>query len=445
MAKLNVLFIIIFLAVLSLLAFFNKDSVNITVWKGVTFEEVPVIALIFISSVTGVLSMFIIATFRDARRFLGSWQIQRQLKKESKVQESYLKGVDAFFASRYEEAKELFVRIIENDNTHLNSLLRLGDIAFIEGDYAKAKEYYLMSKEVRPKNIEALLALEKVFESQKKWPDAIKYLDDILEIDDGNIKVLNMKRDIYEKNRKWEEIIDVQQKILKCKLSPEDDAKENEKLIGYKYELGRFYLETGAVDKAIKLLKGIVKSEKSFAAAYFALADAYARDGNSEATQDILMKGYEATSSMVFLARLEEHFIAKGEPGNIIDLYQKAIQADQKDTKLKFFLAKLYFRLEMIDHAQETIDSIDTTSFDFPELHTLFGSIYERRLEYEKAVKEFKQALRTDDPVVVPFCCSSCSYIAKEWSDRCPECREWNTFILDINEFCKIQKRQSSS
>ncbi len=445
MAKLNILFVIIFLAVLSLLAFFNKDSVNITIWKGITFEEVPVIALIFISSVTGVLSMFIIAAFRDARRFLGSWQIQRQFKKEAKIQETYLKGLDAFFASRYQEARELFTRVIDYDNAHINSLLRLGDISFIENDYAKAKEFYLMCKEIRPKNIEALLSIEKVFESQEKWSDAIKYLDDILEIDDGNLKALNMKRDIYEKNRKWEEIIDVQQKVLKCKLSPEDEAKETRNLLSYKYELGRFYLETGSVEKAIKLLKSIIKSEKSFAAAYIALAGAYARDGNGEDAQDILVKGYEATSSLVFLGRLEEHFIKKGEPGNIIDLYQKAIQVDQKDLKLRFFLAKLYFRLEMIDHAQETIDSIDTTSFDFPELHTLIGCIYERRSEFEKAVKEFKQALRTDEPVVVPFCCSSCGYIAKEWSDRCPECREWNTFILDINEVCKIQKRQSSS
>ena len=99
----------------------------------------------------------------------------------------------------------------------------------------------------------------------------------------------------------------------------------------------------------------------------------------------------------------------------------------------------------MIDHALDTINAMDTTSFDSPDLHTLLGSIYERRSEHEKAIAEFKKALRTDKPIVVPFCCSGCSYMSKELSDRCPDCREWNTFILYINEVCKIQKRQSSS
>jgi len=261
MAKLNIFFIVLFLTALSLLAFFNKDSVSVTVWKGVTFEDVPVIALIFVSTTIGLLSMFIISSIRDARRYVGTWQVQRQEKKEAKIQESYSKGLDAFFATRYEEAAELFKRIVENEPSHLNALLRLGDISFIKSDFARARELYMAAREVSPRNIEVLRSLEKVFEAKGKWQDAIKYLDDILEIDSENIKVLKNKRDIYERTRKWEEIVDVQQKILKCKLPQEEEQEENRRLLGYKYELGRFYLETGSTDKAVKSLKNIIKTE----------------------------------------------------------------------------------------------------------------------------------------------------------------------------------------
>ena len=57
MAKLTFFFLIVFLAVLSLLAFFNKESVSLTVWKGVTYHDVPVIALIFISTAVGIVSI----------------------------------------------------------------------------------------------------------------------------------------------------------------------------------------------------------------------------------------------------------------------------------------------------------------------------------------------------------------------------------------------------
>ena len=138
---------------------------------------------------------------------------------------------------------------------------------------------------------------------------------------------------------------------------------------------------------------------------------------------------------------MEDFFIKQGEPGSIIDIYQKAIQKDRNDIRLQFFLAKLYFRLEMIDYAFDTINAMDTTSFDHPGLHILLGNIHERRSQFEEAKDEFKKALRAGKPLVVPFCCSHCSFSTRDWTGRCPECRSWNTFILDINEVCKIQKR----
>ncbi|MEW6602246.1 MAG: tetratricopeptide repeat protein, partial [Nitrospirota bacterium] len=234
-------------------------------------------------------------------------------------------------------------------------------------------------------------------------------------------------------------------KILKCKMSAENEKKENRNLLGYKYELGRYYIESGSADKAVKVLKSVIKADPNFIAAYIALADAYLKDGESKEAQDVLMEGFEETASMVLLVRLEDHFIDEGEPGTIIDIYQKAIQKDRRDQRLQFFLAKLYYRLEMIDYAMDTIDAMDVTAFDYPDLHRLLGNIYERRSEYGKASHEYKKALSVEKPLLIPYCCSECNYVSSDWSGRCPECRNWNTFILDVNEICKIRKRQSST
>ncbi len=444
MAKLTVFFLIIFLAVLSLLAIFNKESVNLTVWQGVTYKDIPVIAVIFMSAAIGIVSMFLLTALRDARRRIEHWQIHFKQKKESKILDSYSKGLEAFFASRYKEAADLFTGVLEHDPAHLNSLLRLGDISYKEKDFRKAEEYYLKAWEIKPKSIEVLLSLAGIAEARENWSEAIKYMDNIIDIDSENVKFLKRKRDIYEKNNKWEELMDVQTKILKCKLSPEDEKEENDNLLGYRYELGRYYHEAGPADKAVKMLKSVIKSDKSFAAAYLALADSYVKEGNRKEAQATLMKGYEETSLIVFLIRLEEYFINEGEPGTIIDIYQKAVQNDQKNAKLQFFLAKLYYRLEMIDYALDTINAIDPAAFDCPDFHALIGSVYERRSEYEKASEEFKKALNIDTPLLVPYCCTNCGYISEEWAGRCPECKRWNTFVLDINETCKIQKRHSS-
>lgn len=429
MAKLTVFLVIVFLIVLSLLAFFNKHSVDITVWQGVTYE-LPVVALILISAAVGTFSVFITVAIRDARRYLDHWKEQRQQRKALRIQNLYSKGMDAFFASRYDDAKEFFMRIIEEEPAHINAFLRLGDIFFNKGNFVKAREFYGKASEIRPRNIEVLFSLERLFETQEKWQEALRYLDNILEIDDKNPKAFYRKRDIFEKNGRWEELLDVQNKIIKSDIPAEEKEKEERRLNGYKYELGLYYLGQGDIDKAIRTLKSVVKTDKDFIAAYLALSDAYLKDGNSDEAEEILRRGFAETSSLVILVRLEDHLMAMGEPDRAIDIYQKAIRQKPQDVGLHFFLAKLYYRLEMVDYAFETATSIDTATFDSPDLHILLGSIYERRMQYEKATEEFKKALRVDRTLMMLFHCSHCGYTSQEWVGRCPDCKMWNTITL---------------
>ncbi len=436
--------VILFLVLLSLLAFFNKGMVDVTVWQDITYT-IPVIALIIVSAFMGILTTGIISFIRGTKRYVESWQVERQHRTEAKLQETYAKGLDAFYASRSGEASELFDRVLESDPRQVSALLRQGDIAVQNRDYLKAKNFYYRAKDVKPRGIEVLLSIAGLYEIQEKWQDALKALDDILEIDSDNIKVLHKKRSIYESTRHLEEAIDVQNKIVKGKLTPEEGKEENTILNGYKYEHGKEQIETDAPEKGIKALKTLIKHDKNFIAAYIALAEGYLKEGKNKDAESILKKGFEETSAMVFLVKMEDYFINKGEPGTIIDFYQKAIQKDAKDIRLQFFLAKLYYRLEMIDYASDTINAMDTTSFDHPGLHILLGNIHERRSQFEEAKDEFKKALRAGSPLVVPFCCSHCSFSTKDWAGRCPECGSWNTFILNIHDVCKIEKRQSST
>jgi lipopolysaccharide biosynthesis regulator YciM len=437
MGKLIVLFILIILSALGVLAYFNQGMVSLTVWQDITFEDIPIIALILISTAVGFFSMFVVTVIRDTKRYIDNWHQQRRQKKEHKIEDNYSRGLNAFYAARYDESIELFTRVITEEPKHANAYLRLGDIAFEKGDLISAKDHYSKAEAVRPRDIEVLLSLEKVFERDRKWQDALKYLNRVLEIDDGNMMVLRKKRDIFEKNKRWEDLIEVQGRILKGDLSESETSREEERLVGYRYELGQQQIEKGETEKAIKTLKSIIKTDVNFVAAYIALAEAYLKDNRVDDAREILEKGYEATFSLVFLVRLEDIFLALGEPGKIIDCYLKAVERNRTDPKIQFFLAKLYFRLEMLDDALTTINNIDTTVFDSTDVHILLGYIHERRSKYEEAAEEYRKALRVERPIVVPFCCSRCGYTSKEWRGRCPECKNWNGLVFDLDGTCK--------
>lgn len=429
--------ILVFFAALGYLSYLNEGNVTLKLSENQTLE-IPKIALILFSIVVGALSMLLVGVVRDTRRYIESWQSHRQQKKFLRMQETYSKGLDAVSACRYEEALELFDKIIAEDPANVNAMLRRGDIAFDLGDLKKAKEFFLKAKEARPQSIEALFSLEKIYRTEHKWQEALRYIDSVLEIDDENPKALFRKRDIYEIKKNWEALLDIQHRILKSNIPQEEKDKEDKKLLGYKYELGRHYVEQGETDKAKKILKVIIKLDKDFIAAYLALAESYIRDENAKEAEEVLIKGFEETSDLVFLVRLEDFFISLGEPGRIIALYQKAIQANPGDQKLQFFLAKLYCRLEMIDYAYETLMGIDTSTMDYPDLHILLGIIRERHSEHEKAAEEYKKALQAETPMLIPYCCSDCSYTSKEWAGRCPECSHWNTLTLDLSGTCKL-------
>ena len=138
MLKIAVLLFIIFLAALGYLAILNKESVSLKLTENYIFE-IPKVALILLASAFGALSMLAVSAVRDAKRYFESWQDHRQQKRDLRIQESYSKGLDAFFACRYDEASELFSHILEDDTTNVNALLRLGDIAFNSGDLISQK------------------------------------------------------------------------------------------------------------------------------------------------------------------------------------------------------------------------------------------------------------------------------------------------------------------
>ncbi|MDO8281823.1 MAG: tetratricopeptide repeat protein [Thermodesulfovibrionia bacterium] len=437
MGKIIILFILIFISALGMLAFLNSSTVSVTVWQGTTFKDIPIIAVILMSTAIGFFSMFIVTIFRDAKRFIDNWQEQRSQKEEQKIEQHYAKGLNAFHASRLNEAAELLKRINDEEPKHANAFLRLGDVYFKKGDLVSARDYYAKAAALKPRDIETLMSLERVFEKEQKWQDALKYLNRVLDIDEGNLMALRKKRDIFDKTRRWDDVIDVQGKILKGDLSADEIINEEDTLLGYRYELCRQQITAGNSDKAVKALRSIIKADKDFIAAHIALAETCLEENQDDDAIDILINGYQTTSSLVFLARLEDLFLSIGEPGRIIDFYMEAAEKNAADPRIQFLLAKLYYRLEMIDDALQTLNNIDFSVFDSPDIHVLLGNIYQRRSQYEQAAEEFKKALKVDKPIVIPFCCSKCAYTSKKWAGRCPECKSWNTLAFDLNGACK--------
>ncbi len=433
MSKLAVFIFVLFIAALAVFAIFNQKVTLVEIPFGKLYE-IPTIALILLSGAIGALTMLLVFIVRDTKKFLDSWQYQSKQKKEAKVQETYSKALNYLYAHHnQDEAKELLKEVLSEDPAHLDTLLKLGDIAVSEEDFQKAREYFQKAKDLYPQNPEVLFALERLTEKIGRWSDALMYIEEILDKDEGNLSALYKKREILERQERWDDIVFVQKAIFKNEHAEKDKSRERQNLVGYKYEYGRHSLENGDLEKAKKAFRTVLRLEKDFIPATLGLAEVLFREGEVEEAINILEKSYEETSSTIVLSRLEDLLINVGEPARLIRTYKNNILKNPQDTLMKFFLSKLYYRLEMIDDAFETLTSVDTGGAVYPGLHQLMGNLYMKRNQINRAVDEFKKALEFNKHAFsLPYICNNCGYISPKWSGRCPSCKIWSTYQFDL-------------
>lgn len=436
MGKLTLLIFVLFLMALGYFAILNKDSISITVTPKAIYE-MSKIALILLSSAIGAAFMLMYFFIRDTKRFIDNRQYQRRQKKDIKVQKLYSRALNAILADNEAEAKTALETILSEEPAHMDALLRLGDIAAGDEDYKKALDYYKKARETQPGNIEVLFSLERVMGKTGRASEAIMYLDEILELDPDNLTALYRKRYFLEKKEKWDDLINIQKTIIKSEHNEKDRKREQTTLVGYKYEQGRYNLENGELDKAEKVFKTILRLDKDFIPAYLGLAETILRKGNSEEAVSFLEQSFEQTSSLIMLARLEDVLINLGDPGRLIRLYKSSISSDPQNQALRFLIGKLFYRLEMIDDAFDMLITVDAGPAAYAELHQLLANIYLRRRQHEKAVDEFKKIIDIRKAFRLPYCCSNCAHLSQEWSGRCQNCKEWNTYNFNLYGICK--------
>jgi tetratricopeptide (TPR) repeat protein len=287
-----------------------------------------------------------------------------------------------------------------------------------------------------PYNQEVLFALAADYEETKRFDDALEMYKRILSRDSSNLTAIIRMRDLYQRLGQWEELYETQSKLVANPLTPSEMEIEHRKLVGLKYEFGRSLLEAGDLERAKKIFRGVIKLDKDFIPAYLGLGEVYLEENKASEAAELWEKAYKMTSATLLLHRLEDLYLRQGEPGKAIELYMKAVNWKPQDVRLKFFLGKLYYRLEMVDEAFDILSTVDWGDKEFPDVHKLLGNIYLRRGSLGLAASEFKKALGFKKQIIIPYTCSNCELRTRDWSGRCPNCGKWNTFGVNLEKTC---------
>ncbi len=425
------LFILIFftlMAAAGYLSTLNTGSVVFYLTRDTSFE-LSITALILFSTALGGVVVIVSLGLREIKNLFINWKENRKKKRNAQVEAYYTDAVNAYLAKRYRDATSVFKKILALDPNHYNTLLRLGKIYRIERNFNEAIRLHRKARSQDDQKIEVLLALSHDLQDAERYEEAMQFLKEVLELDGTNLTALLQLRDLSIQLQQWEEVHTLQEKVLKLHLSDEDKKQEEYTLLGVKYELGKQLLQKEEPSAARRHFKAAIKLDRNFLPAHIGLGDTYFYEGNTKVAAALLEKSFEMTGDLILLLRLEDFFIETGEPDRILKIYHQAVEKDRQNIVLRFYLGKLYYRLEMIDDAFDTLSDLEPQVESFPDLHKILGNIHVRRGDLSFAVEAFKKGLKLKNRVLIPFYCGQCDFHTVEWSGRCGRCGRWNSYV----------------
>lgn len=392
-------------------------------------HDLSLASLVLLSIAVGAGLVTMIVGIRETVHAIVNWRSGRLRRREEKVSVLHREGTNAFLSKRTAEAIGLFQKSLALDPNHVDSLLWLGNIYRTEKNYTEAIRLHRKARSIEDGNIELLLALARDLEGAKRFEEALQVLRDILKLDSANLTALMSKRNLHIRLEAWNEALEIQHRLMKAHLTEADQQREHAALVGLTYEVGRHLLERGKPDKARHYFRAAIKRNKQFLPAYIGMGEILIQEGKTKSAAEILEKVYAKTGNVILLHRLEELYLEMGEPGEIIRVYQQAIQRDPHNPALKFYLGKLYYRLEMVDEAYDLLSSLEGPSDQMSDYHKIMANLYLRKQQMDLAVDELKKALGFKKRVVVPYRCAQCQHESSDWSGRCAKCGAWNTFV----------------
>ncbi|HEX6850893.1 MAG TPA: tetratricopeptide repeat protein [Candidatus Polarisedimenticolaceae bacterium] len=372
---------------------------------------------------------------REASKLMDGWKRRKEDRRSERIEEEYSKGLAAVLEGRDDEAMRRFRAALEWDSRHFNTLLKLGEVLRAQERFDEAIELHRKAHHLKEDDPRPLYALVEDYEAKDDLDRARAVLGRILALRKDSVSAWRKLRSLHMKERDWPRALEAHLRVEKYAI-PGDarDAADRRFGVGIRYEIASSMLAAGKAKDSTGALRKLLKDEGHFVPAHVRLGEALLEQGAESEAVEAWHHGFEETGSPVFLTILEDHYLGTERPLQAIEALKRCVARARKDTVARFYLGKLYFRLEMLDDAMVVLSSLEGRASYAPTLHFLLGRIHERRKQWREASSEYRKVIKEMDLVQLEYRCRHCAHAASEWNDRCESCGEWNCVEVNFRE-----------
>jgi lipopolysaccharide biosynthesis regulator YciM len=425
-SRIATIIILIVVILFSYFAYYNHGTISLMVWQD-KVVELPVVGLVLLSIAVGAAIVFALLAIRGIRRSFENFQVSMKKRRRAKAEELYNRGLDAHLSGKMEQAVKLLEEAVEKDTEFLLPFFRLGTVYLALGEFQKAVHLHEKALEAHPGNLRVMLFLVDDYLAVGQFTEAAGVLKKLIAKDDSNRTALTALRDIQEQQADWEGAVETQRKLIKA-AGKEPDSQLH--LLGLRYQVAAEFLEDGDIEKAVKLLKEVLKEAPDFVSATVALGEARIRSGRVDEGLKVLTEGYSQHQNPVFLQVMETKLIKRENPRKLIETFRGLLDSAPNDIFLNLFYGKICLRLEMVDEGYMALKKVESTGYESALMHALLGELSARRERYQEAIEEFGRYVDLSDGLNPRFICGNCQHTVDAWASRCESCGLWNSFTL---------------
>ncbi|MDX1501118.1 MAG: hypothetical protein R3325_02065 [Thermoanaerobaculia bacterium] len=363
----------------------------------------------------------------------------RRLSSEARsLDNAYRRAVDYQADGQSARAASDFRSYLAQRPESFGGLLRYGEELRRLGQSEEAVEVHRRASVLYPQSVSVLYELIEDYEAAGDGEVAVQLRDRILRDFPGmGKKIMARRRNAALAAGEWREASRWHEKLealLAEGGETEGLEREQEVRKGLAYERGVELLRAERVGEARTIFEQILAEEPRFLPAVIMRGEATLLDEGPEAALAIWKAGFVDSGSPIFLQRIEDHFIEREEPMEAIETLHGLITAAENDLLPRFFLGRLYYRLEMHEEALRVLEELRERIHPSPTFHFLLARLHERRGEMGMAVQSLSACVAEAGITTQEYVCRACRTKYPDWVDRCDSCGSWNSVEMDFEE-----------
>jgi predicted Zn-dependent protease len=348
----------------------------------------------------------------------------------------FRRAVDYRVDGQWSKAEAELEVILSEQPDSFSALLQLGIVLRMQRRHEEAVDVHRRAATLYPHSVALLHQLAEDYDAQGEKQVAREIRNRVLrDFPAQSLVVMRRRRDQALVAKAWEKAQRWQEKIEACLRETAEDADlkgDAGVRRGLTYQQGVVLLEKDRPADAAQIFRQLLADEPRFLPAGIMLGEAELLQGNEEAAFEQWRLGFESTGSPLFLQRFEDYFIEAEEPARAIENLRQIIIRSDNNLLPRFFLGRLYYRLEMHEEALRVLKDLAEPMDAAPTYHYLLGRIHRRRNDNDLAMDSYGRCLQSLNMGVASYSCDTCGTAYGEWQDRCDECGTWNSVDLDI-------------